>query len=747
VPWRFREGDDARWAEPGFDDAAWSPIPVPIPFSERRDFSFAYFRLGLRLEPCVGRERAYAISLGRIDSAYELYAGGQLIGGIGRLPPLASIDYDRRGTFLIPSSAFDAQCRVVLALRVWKSPVTAGSMGGPVEGQFLVGPFEDLIRREVTSELPSLFIAGYFLILGIIHLVLFWRRSQLLEYLYFGGVTLCFAGYWFLRTQWKYQLTTDFVVLKETEYVLLYLILALFIQVVWPMLELPIGRALRAVQALTLAGACLMALPGLRLNIVLLPWWEALLFGVVLSFLWQLTRSDWRHHVETRNLAIGTGLACASFISDILVDYGFYQAPRVTGFGFALFVMAVASGLAGRFSRIYALVDELRLKEERADAANRAKSEFLANMSHEIRTPMTGILGVSELLAKTGLEDKAREYVTIIQSSAQSLLGIVDDILDFSKIEAGHLRLEEVDFSVQDLAQAVLELLQPRATAKGIGLDLRCAPDLPEVLRGDPLRLRQVLLNLIANAVKFTEQGAVEVEIARLKTGMRLVLLRFTVRDSGIGMDAETLEALFEPFSQGDASTTRRYGGTGLGLAISQRIVERMGGHIKVDSAPGEGSTFSFDLPMLVSRDARPATRPGTGPIELPLAGGRAARILVAEDNPVNRLVIGEQLGALGHEATLTENGREALEALAAGRYDLLLMDCQMPELDGYETTRRIRQGESGGRLPIVALTAHAMEGDREKCLAAGMDDYLAKPFTEKELSAALGRWLGRRGR
>ena len=386
-----------------------------------------------------------------------------------------------------------------------------------------------------------------------------------------------------------------------------------------------------------------------------------------------------------------------------------------------------------------AMAQLIQTREE-AEKANSAKSDFLAMMSHELRTPMNGVLGMLQLLETTQMTDEQVEYAALASESTEHLLKVINDILDFSRIERAPLELEHIPFNLAELINSCAQAFAHSAQQRGLNLQLQLADGMPALyVQGDPTRIRQILVNLIGNALKFTEHGQVAIQAQWQSLDHELLWFTCTVRDSGIGISPDNLEQMFNAFQQADSSISRRYGGTGLGLPIARTLAERMGGTLRAQSVEGQGSVFTLEMPLALSRQTLPTPVPAARAAS---SNGEGRTVLLVEDNPVNQTVIEAMLRSLGFTVSVANDGAQAVRSAESLIFEAILMDCRLPIIDGYEATRQIRQLPGCSEVPIIALTANALQGDREACLAAGMNDYLAKPFKRTDLQQILQRWL-----
>ncbi|MEH6587074.1 MAG: ATP-binding protein [Halioglobus sp.] len=754
--WRVQAGDQPDWANPDFDDSAWSltEVPADSPEGLKGYSGMLWFRLNVQLDlnsASVSKQLgALGVTLGEVTSAYEVYAGGTKIGGVGRLPPRPVANYNAIKTWSIPASAVSASGELVLALRVWRDPAI-GERGeaGPQTGPLLIGNSGQLHELRINEAFwPYLMLTAIYLVFGLYHLLIARRNPGLTEFFWFGMLSTALGIYTFETSQLKYFIDLPFHWHKKLEYLVLFLapfFLSKTLLGATRTADNPVTHGFNFIFVASFAAVLLLPYQSV-LHYMLTPFqYCALALSIYIAGL--MTWRAMQGSRSARGVIVVLLLVIAALINDEILAEPLIGSGNLLYLSFAVMLVFIALMMAERYTAILHGLEsavsrrtkELRQANRELAQAAEIKSQFLTTVSHEMRTPMNAILGMAHLSLKTNLDEQQRDYLTKLDQSAGDLQEIIDSILDFSKLQDGELECVALPFSPAFLAKELDRIWRGSIEAAGLEFILDVDSALPPTLSGDSKRIKQVLGNFIGNAIKFTEQGSVTLSIVISAQTESDVRLRFTVTDTGIGIDPSLHRKLFEAFAQADSSLTRQYGGTGLGLPIAQHLVELMGGAVKVDSQPGQGSTFGFELQLAIS-DEEAQTQETDSDIDL--TSIRGAKVLLVDDSDLNLQVAGELLKQANLYVDLARDGAEAVEKVLSQSYDCVLMDVQMPVMDGYTATRQIRSREEHADLPILAMTANALPQDRVLGAEAGMNAYIPKPIDPPELYRALLTWI-----
>jgi signal transduction histidine kinase/HPt (histidine-containing phosphotransfer) domain-containing protein/ActR/RegA family two-component response regulator len=757
--WQFKTGDDPSWADPALDDSNWDRAEMPSSTSQEpvdaAGMSWYRQTIQLDLSNAALQEQlgALAVKLGAVTSAYEVFAGGQKLGGVGGLPPNPEVVFDKYQTYPIPRAAIDDRGRLVLAMRVWRDAGNAGD--NPYQGPFVLGNIGDLRYDALYKAIvPNLVMAALYLAIGLYHLLIARRNPSMREFFWFGWFAIALACYSFETSQIKYSIDLPYILHKKLEYFSLYMLPFLLVEVLVRVIRIRLNLAGRAFQYLFLGYAVVVvAVPNLDIHYLTLPSFQilaaALSMGLVLLMGWH----GWRGNRRARAILGIMLLAAFAVFNYVTSDNSLPGTSYLLHFSFAMVILFMAVVMANTYTATLAKLElsveqrtaDLQQTNQKLEEALAVRGQFLANMSHELRTPMNAIIGLTHLGLKTELTDQQRDYLTTVEQSAHALGGIIESIFDFSKLEAGELECVQEPFYLSDVVARLAAGYRADAEEKGLDILFEQDPAVPSRLVGDALRLGQVLGHLTSNAIKFTERGQVRFSVRLLEQSENRVTLEFALADTGIGLSAEQQAHLYESFSQGDSTNTRTRGGTGLGLAISQALARLMGGAITAESTPGVGSTFRLRLPLEIASldaSASPEQAPAANEEELDLAPIHGARILLVDDSEINLQVASELLFQARLHVDLAHDGQEAVDCASKKRYDCVLMDIQMPVMDGYTATRHIHALDGCSALPILAMTANVLPGDRAKAKEAGLADHIPKPIDPQTLYRKLLQWI-----
>jgi signal transduction histidine kinase/HPt (histidine-containing phosphotransfer) domain-containing protein/ActR/RegA family two-component response regulator len=756
--WLFNPGDDPAFAQSGYDDSQWQQVSVPARSPEGYPgySGTGWYRLTVQLGAQVP-VNSLAVMLGAVESAYELYAGGQKLGGIGRLPPQASVVYNRHAIYEIPPSAVNSQRQLLLAIRVWRNEAAgAGGASGPYEGPFLIGGSGDLNGIAARDSLmPGMLMAALYLVVGLYHLFIARRNPSMREFLWFGWFAIGLSLYSMETSQWRFNIDIPFLWHLKLEYTALYLLPFLATEVLARIARIPPNLVSRLFKYLFLVFAVVVAIvPTIRIHYLTLPNFQYLAAVWALYTAGLMGWHAFRGNREAAAITILLLLLLVSLINDIFMSGALLGITETIYIVFGMTILLMAVLMANHYTATLAKL-ELSVEERTVDLlqtnkqleeANSIKEQFLANMSHELRTPMNAIIGLTQLGLKTDLSEKQRDYLNKVEASAINLLGIIDSVLDFSKLHAGELQCVNNPFDLRRLLDELEIATGEQLTDRDeLNISFICDPQIPATVVGDAAKLATVLRNLLSNAVKFTPAGDINVAARVVSSDGGKVAIEFSVTDSGIGISEAQQEKLFSVFSQADNSFSRAYGGTGLGLTTANELVKLMGAQIAVNSEEGKGSSFSFQLDFLYS-EATPeqnqaADSPSPGS-DKDLSAILGAEILVVDDSQINLQIASELLQQAGFKVDSAHDGQQAVAMVGQKPYDCVLMDLQMPVMDGIQATETIRADSRFKNLPVLAMTANSSDADRARASQAGMNALIPKPIDQRLLFDSLLQWI-----